>query len=378
MSPETLQPGQTIGILGGGQLSRMLVLAAAELGFKSHIFCPETDAPASFIADCATRADYRDAPALAGFAAGVDVITYEFENIPIETLTLIGSDTVIYPSQKALDVAQDRLREKIFIRNLGIAVTDFTAIDNSRMLGEALTETLAEALDETLTALGGQGILKTRRFGYDGKGQWRLDRDTDLQVVAEQLGNRPAILEALVDFECEASILVARNSEGRMCCYPVIENHHENHILRHSTLPARLSPENARAAQQLAEQLADALDYVGVLAIELFVTRAGLLVNEIAPRVHNSGHLTQDACHVGQFEQHIRAISGWPLGDASAHSHARMTNLLGDEIHDWRIWAAKPECSLHLYDKGTPRAGRKMGHVIELIAKSGAKDTAQT
>jgi 5-(carboxyamino)imidazole ribonucleotide synthase len=357
VTPKALAPGHIIGIIGGGQLGRMLALAAARLGLKCHIFCPEDNAPASQVADHTTIAAYDDLQALAEFAAHVDVVTYEFENIPADSVAVLAASKPVYPSAKALAVSQDRLDEKIFISQLGIALADFYDITT--------TETLAQALQHT----GGQGILKTRRFGYDGKGQWRLSPDSDLAEVIAQLDGQPAILEALVNFEREVSVIVARDLNGQITCYAPIENQHENHILRRSLLPAQISEGVAQSATQLAEKLAAALDYIGVLSIETFVTADGLVVNEIAPRVHNSGHLTQDACTVGQFEQHIRAISGWPLGDTQAHSHAVMTNLLGDEINQWADWAAQANTAVHLYGKQHAKAGRKMGHVTQLKAK---------
>lgn len=353
----SLAPGAIIGIVGGGQLGRMLALAAAELGFQTHILCPEADAPAAQVATQHTQADYDNEDALAAFSAAVDVVTYEFENIPVATVAHIAAAKPVYPSAKALGVAQDRFVEKSFMRELGLGVADFYDITN------------LASLQAALAATGGTGILKTRRFGYDGKGQWRLDNDSDLAAIHAELDSQAAILEAMVPFEREVSLLVARNPLGDMATYDVIENVHKNHILHKSTLPATLSAAQHQAAHDMAERIAAALDYVGVLAIECFVTAAGLLVNEIAPRVHNSGHLTQDACHCGQFEQHMRAIANWPLGDTTAHSDAVMTNLLGDEVHGWQAWAAQPATYVHIYGKADAKPGRKMAHVTQLIAK---------
>lgn len=349
--------GSTIGIVGGGQLGRMLALAAAELGFKTHIYCPEEDCPAAQVAHDFTQADYDDEAALTAFAEAVNVVTYEFENIPVATVERLGAAKNVFPSAKALEVAQDRFEEKSFMQKQNFGIAYFFDITDEASLKEALDQT------------DGQGILKTRRFGYDGKGQWRIHPDTDLDGVLQELTDRPAILEALVPFEREVSILVARGQDGSTACYEAIENVHRNHILHTSTLPAQLSATLQNQARNMAEKLATALDYIGVLAIECFVVGDELLINEIAPRVHNSGHLTQDACHCGQFEQHIRAIAGWPLGDVTAHSHAVMTNLLGDEINQWRELAAKPATYLHLYGKTEARTGRKMGHVTKLISK---------
>ena len=358
MTAKSLPPQSVIGIVGGGQLGRMLALAAAALGLKTHIYCPEADCPAAQVAGAFTQADYDDMAALDAFAACVDAVTYEFENIPTQTVARLAEATPVYPSTDALRVAQDRLVEKSFMRDQGFGVADFFDITDKESLQTALAQT------------GGQGILKTRRFGYDGKGQWRLDSDSDLAAILAELDGKPAILEALVPFEREVSILVARGQDGATACYEVIENVHQNHILHTSTLPANLPPGGHAAARAMAEKLAEALGYVGILAIECFVVGDDLLVNEIAPRVHNSGHLTQDACHVGQFEQHIRAVAGWPLGDSTAHSHAVMTNLLGDDIAQWPSLAAQKATYVHLYGKAEARAGRKMGHVTRLMPKS--------
>ena len=354
-----LPQGATIGIVGGGQLGRMLALAAAELGFKTHVYCPEADCPAAQVAGAFTQAAYDDMAALDGFAAAVDAVTYEFENIPVPTVERILQAVPVMPSARALQTAQDRFEEKSFIRACGFGVADFFDITDAGSLRAALAET------------GGQGILKTRRFGYDGKGQWRLDGGSDLDAVMAELDGRAAILEALVPFEREISLLVARRADGASAVYDAIENIHRNHILHTSTLPAALSAEQQAAARSMAAEIAEALDYVGVLAIECFVVGEALLVNEMAPRVHNSGHLTQDACHCGQFEQHIRAIAGWPLGDATAHADAVMTNLLGNEIDSLADWAAKPATRLHVYGKAEARAGRKMAHVTQLFPKNG-------
>jgi 5-(carboxyamino)imidazole ribonucleotide synthase len=296
--------------------------------------------------------------ALTAFAAEVDVVSYEFENIPVATVTQLARSKNVFPSAGALEVAQDRLVEKSFMREQGFDVAAFFDITDLDSLKASLAQT------------DGAGILKTRRFGYDGKGQWRLDGDTDLAGVLQELNGQPAILEALVPFEREVSILVARSQDGATAAYDVIENVHRNHILHSSTLPAALHATQRDAARNMAEKLATALDYVGVLAIECFIVGDALLINEIAPRVHNSGHLTQDACHCGQFEQHMRAIAGWPLGDATAHSDAVMTNLLGDEIEQWRDFAAQKATYVHLYGKAEARAGRKMGHVTKLKPKA--------
>jgi len=355
---QPLSPNGIIGIVGGGQLGRMLALAAAELGLKTHIYCPEDNCPAAQVATAFTQAPYDDMSALTAFAAEVDVVTYEFENIPVATVAQLARSKNVFPSADALEVAQDRLVEKSFMRAQGFDVAAFFDITDLDSLKAALAQT------------DGAGILKTRRFGYDGKGQWRLDGDSDLAGVLQELNGQPAILEALVPFEREVSILVARAQDGTTAAYDVIENVHRNHILHSSTLPAALPATQRDAARDMAEKLATALDYVGVLAIECFIVGDALLINEIAPRVHNSGHLTQDACHCGQFEQHMRAVAGWPLGDATAHSDAVMTNLLGDEIEQWRDFAAQKATYVHLYGKAEARSGRKMGHVTKLKPKA--------
>ena len=357
MTHKALPPGSTIGIIGGGQLGRMLALAAAELGFKTHILCPEADAPAAQVATMHTQADYEDEAALTQFAAAVDIVTYEFENIPVASVNHIAPQKPVFPSAKALEVAQDRFIEKGFMRDLGLGVADFHDITD------------LASLQAALAATGGTGILQTRRFGNDGQGQWRLSAESDLSAIITELEAQPAILEALVPFEREVSLLVARNPQGAMATYDVIENVHKNHILHTSTIPANITAAQRAQAHVMAEKIAAALDYVGVLAIECFVTTDGLLVNEIAPRVHNSGHLTQDACHCGQFEQHIRAIAGWPLGDTSAHAGAVMTNLLGDEVHGWESWAAQAATYVHIYGKGEAKPDRKMAHVTQLTPK---------
>lgn len=358
MSRAPLAPGASIGILGGGQLGRMLAQAAISLDLRVHIYCPENDAPASHIADRVTTAPYEDEEALGAFADSVERVTYEFENIPENTAHFLATRTTVYPPPRALAVAQDRWLEKSFIQDLGVAVAPFFQIDQVEDIADALTQ------------LGGSGIIKTRRFGYDGKGQWRVNAEDDLAPIADALSGRPAIIEGLIPFTQEISILVARAEDGAVMCFDPAENIHENHILRTSLVPGSIAPNIAKEAQSIAHKIAAALDYVGVLAIELFVTPDNILVNEIAPRVHNSGHWTMDACETSQFTQHLRAIAGWPLGSAYRHSDVEMTNILGDEIDTWRTYAADPHCHLHLYGKGQARPGRKMGHVNRLSPRA--------
>ena len=348
-------PGGTIGILGGGQLGRMLALAAARLGLKTHIYAPAGDNPAFDVAAAYTEAPYGDEAALEAFARAVDVITYEFENIPAAAVEYLAARKPLKPSRTALETTQDRLSEKRFVQNLGLPVAPFANVESEDGLRDALRDIPAPA------------VLKTRRFGYDGKGQVLLRPGDDPAAAWAALGGAPCVLESFVDFACEVSIVAARNAAGDFAAWDMPLNVHENHILRTSTVPSGLRDETSKAARAAARQIADALAYEGVLAVELFVVREGeserLVVNEIAARVHNSGHWTQDACVTDQFEQHIRAICGWPLGDPARHSDCVMTNILGEEVNNWRDLAAGPGAALHLYGKREARKGRKMGHV---------------
>lgn len=350
-----LSPGDTIGILGGGQLGRMLALAAAPLGLKTHILCPDPDSPAFEVASSFTIAGYDDISALDVFASAVDVVTYEFENVPGPTAAHLAERVCVRPGPTALAVSQDRLNEKTFLRDAGIPVADFARIDAAGDIAQALAQ------------LGGTGILKTRRLGYDGKGQVLLRDGADAAAAFQQIGKAPAILEAFVPFEREVSVIAARAVDGTVRAYDVAENVHRDHILKTSTVPAALDAELAADARAMAERIADQLDYVGVIGVEMFVlpqgTESRLVVNEIAPRVHNSGHWTQDACLVSQFEQHIRAVAGWPLGSAERHSDVVMENLIGDEVDRWQEILRDPAAALHLYGKSDTRPGRKMGHV---------------
>ncbi|HEX4160513.1 MAG TPA: 5-(carboxyamino)imidazole ribonucleotide synthase [Rhizomicrobium sp.] len=343
-----------IGILGGGQLGRMLALAAARLGLKTHIHADAANAPAFDVATAHTHASYTDEAALAAFARAVDVITFEFENIPCETLISLAREKPTHPDARALAATQDRLAEKDFVSGLGIGTARYARADDR---------------DETRAALqdiGAPAIIKTRRFGYDGKGQSRIAGMGDVDRARDAIRHAPAIIEQLIDFDCECSVIAARGVDGSFAAYDPPANIHRNHILRCSEVPSRLSPEQCDEAKKIARKIADALSYVGVFAVEFFVTKNGaLLVNEIAPRVHNSGHWTLEACVVSQFEQHIRAVAGWPLGDPSRHSDAVMINLIGAEAEDWKALAAAPG-ALHLYGKKDIRPGRKMGHVTRL------------
>ncbi len=348
-----IPPGSTIGILGGGQLGRMLALAAAPLGYRVHIFAPETELPAADVSFAATRASYDDQVALAAFADAVDVVTLEFENVPARTVAFLQSRCVVRPGSAALEIAQDRLHEKAFVEGLGGRPAPYVAID-----------TLAD-LERALERLGTPAILKTRRLGYDGKGQVRIDAPGHARNAFQQLGGADLVLEAFVAFEAEFSIVAARTVEGRTLAYPASENQHVAGILRESTVPAGpICQAQADAATQLTVRIADALDYVGVLACEFFAGADGPIFNEMAPRVHNSGHWTIEGAVTSQFEQHIRAICGLPLGPTDlAGSGATMRNLLGDGAEDWPDILAQPGAHLHLYGKSAAAPGRKMGHV---------------
>ena len=363
MSAKTrLSPGDTIGILGGGQLGRMLAQSAASLGLKTHIFCPDPNSPAFDVSAAYTVASYEDIDALDLFASSVAAVTYEFENVPGPTAAHLDAKVPVRPGARALEVSQDRLFEKQFLSGAGVAIADFADI------------TSQQDLDAAVARFGGQGVLKTRRFGYDGKGQQMIRRPEDAEGAFEKLGSVPMVLEALIPFECEVSVIVARDLDGTIACYDVARNHHENHILKTSTVPAGISQETMDTARAMAGQIVAGLDYVGVMGVEMFLVRDGanerLLVNEIAPRVHNSGHWTQDACLTSQFDQHIRAVAGWPLGSAERHSDAVMENLIGFDADGWQEVLKEPAARLHLYGKAETREGRKMGHVNRISGKS--------
>ncbi|MBX9710032.1 MAG: 5-(carboxyamino)imidazole ribonucleotide synthase [Xanthobacteraceae bacterium] len=350
-----LKPGDTIGILGGGQLGRMLALAAARLGLKAQVFSPDPDSPAFDVVQHATCAEYADVEALELFAADVDVITYEFENIPSATAMILAARRPVLPDTVVLETTQDRLAEKNYITKLGIGTARYADVWS------------ADALAVAIKTLGLPAVLKTRRFGYDGKGQVIIREGDDPQDAWDRLGTKSAILEAFVPFEREVSVIAARGADGDVVCFDVTENEHRDHILKTSHAPAAISDALAAQARDIAQKIATALNYVGVLAVELFVVPGAggptLLVNEIAPRVHNSGHWTLDGASVSQFEQHIRAIAGWPLARPLRFGPVTMTNLIGDDILDYGKWLTVPGATVHLYDKGTPRPGRKMGHV---------------
>ena len=344
-----------IGVLGAGQLGRMLSVAAARLGYRSHIFEPGANPPAGDVAHAVTTAAYDDAESLRAFAQAVDVITYEFENIPTGALDLLQEVKPIRPGREALRISQDRLTEKDFLRDLGLATAPYADVPDAAALTAAMDE------------IGAPAILKTRRFGYDGKGQARIGSVSEAAAAFEELAGSALILEGFVDFSAEVSVIAARGLDGSVACFDPGENVHRDGILRATTVPARLSAAQRTDAVLLAARILNALDYVGVLGVELFVTSQGLVVNEIAPRVHNSGHWTQNGCAIDQFEQHIRAVAGWPLGDGQRHSDVRMENLIGDDLDRVPELAATPHAALHLYGKAEVKAGRKMGHVNHVL-----------
>ncbi len=347
-----LPANSTIGIIGGGQLGRMLAMAAARLSYRVVILEPQQGCPAAQVANRHIAAPYDDAHALAELAAACDVVTYEFENVPVDAAQRLQHDVSVYPPPRALAVSQDRIVEKRFLNSIGLPTAPFREVDSDRDLVAALAE------------FGGNGILKTRRMGYDGKGQ-RLFRDAAPEAAFgayEEMGGVPLVLEGFVRFEREISVIAARDRAGNCTCYDPAENVHEDGILRRSSVPASISSDTAIAAQAYATTILQELDYVGVLGVELFDARDGLVVNEIAPRVHNSGHWTEAACAVSQFDMHIRAVAGLPLGSARRHTDCVMENLIGEEVLKAPSLAAEPDLMLHLYGKAEARPGRKMGH----------------
>lgn len=371
-----LPPGQTIGILGGGQLGRMLAMAAAKLGLKVHIYTDEENSPAAEVADRTTLARYDDEAALTRFAQDVSVVTYEFENVPVATAQFLERVVPVRPGSSALAVAQDRLREKQFMRDNAIPVAPFAAVNDTASLQAAVAE------------IGLPAILKTRVLGYDGKGQVRLRDDQAIATACDALANAPAILEGFIPFTSEFSVIAVRglsaaagtDSAPVAAFYDCPQNSHENGVLRRSVVPAPIDAETVAEACRIAALILEKLDYVGVLGVEFFHLanhaqgHPSLLVNEIAPRVHNSGHWTMDACTTGQFENHIRAVAGWPLGPTTRHSDVEMENLIGSEIHAWHaLLTAEPGASLHVYGKAEARPGRKMGHINRLRPRSEAK-----
>ncbi len=351
-----LAPGATIGILGGGQLGRMTALAAARLGYRCHVFANEPDSPAEQVCGAATVAEFTDREALERFASAVDIATIEFENIPAASVRWVSASRPVLPQPEILEIAQDRLREKDFLRSIGVDTANYREISDAVALARAMRDFDYPA------------VLKTVRMGYDGKGQVALTPDISAEDAWQRMGGDLGILESFVDFACEISVIVARGGNGAWATYPPVENQHTNHVLDTTIAPARIPADTAMRAEAIARHVAEKLDLVGILAVEMFVTQTGqLLVNELAPRPHNSGHWTMDACVTSQFEQLVRAICGLPLGSVEHHSDAVMKNLLGADAEKWREALTDPLAKLHLYGKTAVQAGRKMGHVTRLI-----------
>ncbi len=356
-----LQPNATIGIIGGGQLGRMLAMAAARLGYRTVILEPDPGCPAAQVANAHIAAAYDDPAALQELASRTDIITYEFENVPVDAVAALAARSGVLPPPKALEVAQDRLTEKNFLNSAGISTAPYKTVDSDA------------DLEAALGSFGGRGVLKTRRLGYDGKGQ-RLFRDARPGTVAgtfASMGSVALILEGLVEFEREISVVAARDGSGNIAAYDPAENVHRDGILHSSTVPARIGDATAAKAQAAARTILDALDYVGVIGVEFFVLPDGeVLANEIAPRVHNSGHWTEAACTISQFEQHVRAVAGLPLGDPVRHSNCVMENLIGDAVFDTERLAGEAGLMLHLYGKKDARPGRKMGHFTRVASRT--------
>jgi 5-(carboxyamino)imidazole ribonucleotide synthase len=350
-----IAPGARIGILGGGQLGRMTALAAARLGYACHVLAPEAESPAGQVAERWIRADYEDALALDALAAACAVVTLEFENVPTGALRQLAQRVPVRPAAKVLAITQDRLAEKRFLADHGIALATF----------HELTHGPEDAA--ALEALGGRGVLKTTRLGYDGRGQALVGDAAMLAEAARRLGPGPLVLEAFVDFAFELSVIVARGPDGTTVAYPPVRNIHRDHILHRTIHPAPLSAAQTEEAVAIATRIAILLELEGLLAVEMFLTSDGrLLVNELAPRPHNSGHWTIEGCAVSQFEQLVRAVCGLPLGPPLPLGPAEMTNLIGAEAEDWPRLLREPGARLHLYGKSEARPGRKMGHVTRL------------
>ena len=352
-------PGSTVGVMGSGQLGRMFAIAARRMGYRIHTFSPERDTPTGQVADVEVCAGYGDEAAVRAFAQGVDVLTFEFENVPVQSVDWAAEHCVVRPSGRVLHVCQHRLREKEFLKAAGLPLPDFAPVES------------LDSLRAAVARLGTPSVLKTAAFGYDGKGQRKIMPDSNLGEVWAGFEGQAAVLEAWVPFEREISVLVARSVAGETAVYPVCENVHTHHVLDLTLVPARISPEEARLALQLAERAAVALDLVGLLAVEMFLLADGrILINELAPRPHNSGHFSFDASITSQFEQQLRAVCGLPLGATDLLRPAAMANLLGDVWvngePDWAAAAALPSVKIHLYGKAEPRPGRKMGHLVAL------------
>jgi 5-(carboxyamino)imidazole ribonucleotide synthase len=355
-----LQPNSTIGIFGGGQLGRMTAMAAARLGYKCHIFAPEEDIPAAHVSAATTRASYDDKDALEAFARSVDVVTLEFENVPVEAVQQVAAIKPVHPGDGVLEICQDRLKEKAFLNGIGIGTADWAEVND------------LASLQAAERAVGRPAVLKSARFGYDGKGQAALRSGDEPAAVLASVGADSCILEGFVEFACEVSVMVARAQDSAIATWPVVENRHVNHILDTTIAPAEVSPGVAAKADAIARRIAEEIGLVGVMGVEMFVTRDDdVLVNEMAPRPHNSGHWTIDACHTSQFEQLVRVVCALPLGSTDRHSDAVMKNLIGDEVAAWREILAEPGAYLHLYGKAETRPNRKMGHVTRLKPRGG-------
>ncbi|QBQ47512.1 5-(carboxyamino)imidazole ribonucleotide synthase [Brevundimonas naejangsanensis] len=352
-----LPPGSTLGILGGGQLGRMLAQAAERLGFDVVILDPQPDCPAARVSRAQITAPYDDPDALQALGRLCDVVTFEFENVPAASVeTLAEAGALVAPGPTALAVAQDRVDEKTYLNAVGAPTVDFAAV------------TTLDDLTAAIDRLGLPALLKTRREGYDGKGQVWIRDAAEAEAAFDTIGRRPAVLEAAAVFNRELSVIAARGRDGAVAVYPLGENVHQNGVLKTTTAPAAVDPATQGRAEAIAAAVLDGLDYIGVMGIELFDMGSGeLLVNEVAPRVHNTGHWTQDGCVCDQFEQHVRAVVGWPLGPSNAYARIEMTNLLGDEVDQWRTLAAEPNARLHLYGKHDARPGRKMAHVNRIL-----------
>jgi 5-(carboxyamino)imidazole ribonucleotide synthase len=356
--PRPLVPGATIGIMGGGQLGRMTAMAAARLGYRCHIFTPDKDGPAQQVSAFTTVAAYDDAEALDSFSKSVDVVTFEFENVPHDSVRRLAQNVPLRPDWKCLHISQDRLREKDFLNRIGTPTAPYRAVGTAIELANAVK------------ILGRPAVLKTTRLGYDGKGQVLISPNMNLGEAWELMGANEGVLEEFVDFRYEVSAIIARNPAGETAAFDIVENRHKDHILATTIAPARIPDDMAEKAAVMARHIAESLELVGLLAVEMFITSDGrLLINEIAPRPHNSGHWTIDACITSQFEQFVRAVCGLPLGSPRRHSDAVMTNLIGDDAADWQTILADPEANFNLYGKTKALPGRKMGHITRLYPR---------
>ncbi len=354
----TIAPGSIIGILGGGQLARMTAIAAAEMGYRVHIFCPEKDPPAGHVTNLVTIADYGDKKSLDAFAKSVDVVTLEFENVPVDAVEYLAKKIPTRPGAHVLKIAQDRLHEKDFAKNLKIPTAKYLAVNN------------AEELHDAVKKIGIPSILKTRRMGYDGKGQFKIRKKSDIDAAWDAIGGHAAILESMVDFKLEVSVIVARSPSGEVIAYPVVENRHKNHILDETIVPAPMYPKLAQKATAMARKMAQQIKLQGLMGVEMFVgSDSTIYMNEIAPRPHNSGHWSIDACITSQFEQQVRAVCDLPLGSTAILAPARMKNLLGDAGDKFHSYLTDPAAKLHLYGKTESKPGRKMGHVTRILKK---------